>query len=120
MLHREELEEAEQEEEAQVRILLVEDHTSIREALAAIFEAEEGFEVVGQAGSMAVARGMLEDMQQTIEVAVLDLGLPDGYGADLIKEFREKNLTAQALVLSASLDRANIARAVEQGAPQGS
>jgi DNA-binding NarL/FixJ family response regulator len=109
-----ELEEAEQQEEA-VHILLVEDHASIREALASTFEGE-GFEVVGQAGSMAQARGMLEERQHPIDVAVLDLGLPDGYGADLIKELREKNPGAQALVLSASLDRANIARAVEAGA----
>jgi CheY-like chemotaxis protein/two-component sensor histidine kinase len=109
-----ELEEAEQQEEA-VHIVLVEDHASIREALASTFEGE-GFEVVGQAGSMAQARGMLEETEHPIDVAVLDLGLPDGYGADLIKERREKHPQAQALVLSASLDRANIARAVESGA----
>jgi DNA-binding NarL/FixJ family response regulator len=66
---------------------------------------------------MAEARVMLEeDAEQAIDVAVLDLGLPDGYGADLIKEVREKNPKAQALVLSASLDRGEIARAVELGA----
>jgi DNA-binding NarL/FixJ family response regulator len=58
---------------------------------------------------------MLEEMQQTIEVAVIDPGLPDGYGADLIKGLREKNPKAQVLVLSASLERAQIARAVEVG-----
>jgi hypothetical protein len=36
--------------------------------------------VVGQAGSMAQARGMLEEIEHPIDVAVLDLGLPDGYG----------------------------------------
>jgi DNA-binding NarL/FixJ family response regulator len=113
VLHREP-EEARQGEE--VRVLLVDDHATIRDALAATFEDEDGFEVVGQAGSMAEARGMLEETQQTIDVAVLDLGLPDGYGADLIKELREKNPKAQALVLSASLDRAQTARAVELGA----
>ena len=41
-------------------MLLVEDHAAIREALASTFE-REGFEVVGQAGSIAEARGMLED-----------------------------------------------------------
>jgi PAS domain S-box-containing protein len=115
VLHREELEEAEQEEE--VHILIVDDHASIREALASSFEEEEGFEVVGQAGSLSEARRMLEkETQKSIDVAVLDLGLPDGYGGDLIKEMHEKNPRAQALVLSASLDRAQIARAVECGA----
>src|SRR5215208_4043191 len=107
-----ELEEAEQEEE--VHILLVDDHASIREALASTLEEEEGFEVVGQAGSMAEAQRILA--QESADVAVIDLGLPDGYGGDLIKEMHEKNPRAQALVLSATLDRAQIARAVERGA----
>src|SRR5215207_10862821 len=107
-----ELEEAEQEEE--VHILLVDDHASIREALASTLVEEEGFEVVGQAGSMAEARRILA--QESADMAVIDLGLPDGYGGDLIKEMHEKNPRAQALVLSATLDRAQIARAVERGA----
>src|SRR5215207_6865207 len=109
------LEEAEQQQEEAVHILLVEDHASIREALASTFEGE-GFEVVGQAGSMADARRMLEDTEHPIDVALIDLSLPDGYGADLIKELREAHPQAQALVLSARLDRANTARAVERGA----
>jgi PAS domain S-box-containing protein len=108
-----ELEETEQRE---VRILLVDDHATIRDALAATFEEEDGFEVVGQAGSMAEARRMLEEIHPAVDVAVLDLGLPDGYGADLIKELREKNPRAQALVLSTTLDRTEIAGAVELGA----
>ena len=105
----------EAEEEVGVRVMLVEDHTAIREALASSFEAE-GFEVVGQAASMAQAQKMLEQTKHPIDVALIDLGLPDGYGADLIKELRDAHPQAQALVLSASLDRANIARAVERGA----
>jgi DNA-binding NarL/FixJ family response regulator len=108
-------EQEELEEEEVVRILLVEDHASIREALASAFEGES-FEVVGQAGSMAETRRMLEETQQAIDVAVIDLGLPDGYGGDLIKELRDAYPQAQALILSAALDRAQIARAVENGA----
>src|ERR671916_864597 len=104
-----------EEPKGDVRVLLVDDHASTREAVASSFEAE-GFEVVGQAGSLAEARQLLEELQQPIDVAVLDLGLQDGYGGDLIEELREKNPQAQALVLSASLDHADTARAVEQGA----
>ena len=107
-----ELEEAEQEEE--VHILLVDDHASFREALASTLAEVEGFEVVGQAGSMAEAQRILA--QESADMAVIDLGLPDGYGGDLIKEMHENNPRAQALVLSATLDRAQIARAVECGA----
>jgi PAS domain S-box-containing protein len=94
------------------RVLLVEDHTAVRQAIAASFERDAGFEVVGQAASVAEAREMLRG----VDVAVLDLALPDGYGPDLIADLRAANPGAQALVLSASLDRADIARAVESGA----
>jgi DNA-binding NarL/FixJ family response regulator len=77
-----------------------------------MFERTAGFEVVGQASSLEEARSMLGD----VDVAVVDLGLPDGFGGDLIKELRDVNPHAQALVLSAQLDRREIARAIESGA----
>jgi PAS domain S-box-containing protein len=95
-----------------VRVLLVEDHTAVREALAAALEREAGFEVVGQAASLAEARTLFEQ----VDVAVVDLGLPDGYGGDLIAELRRVNPRAQALVLSASLDHVELAHAIESGA----
>jgi PAS domain S-box-containing protein len=104
-----------EEPEEEVRILLVDDHAAVREALAAAFEREANFEVVGQAASLAEARQMIEASQQ-VDVAVVDLGLSDGYGGDVIGELRVSNPQAQALVLSASFDRAEVARAVESGA----
>jgi DNA-binding NarL/FixJ family response regulator len=95
-----------------IRVLLVEDHAAVREAIAAMFAREPDFEVTAQAASLAEARDALDN----VDVAVIDLGLPDGYGGDLIKELRAVNRHAQALVLSGSLDRADIARAVESGA----
>jgi PAS domain S-box-containing protein len=95
-----------------VRILLVEDHVAVREAIAAQFEREPDFTVVAQAGSLAEAREMLDG----VDVALLDLGLPDGFGADLIEELWAVSPRAEALVLSASLDRASMARAVHGGA----
>jgi DNA-binding NarL/FixJ family response regulator len=55
-------------------------------------------------------------MLADVDVAVLGLGLPDGYDGDLISELREVNPRAKALVLSESLDAAEIARAVDNGA----
>ncbi|QIN79383.1 response regulator [Rubrobacter marinus] len=99
-------------------ILLIEDHTSLRQALALLLEEEPGFTVVGQAGSLAEARGSLEG----IDIAILDLGLPDGDGITLISELREANPRRRSspgcavLVLTASLDRELFVRAVEAGA----
>jgi DNA-binding NarL/FixJ family response regulator/signal transduction histidine kinase len=99
-------------ERGAVRVLLVEDHVAVREAIADILRREPGFAVTGEAGSLADAKQLLDD----VDVALVDLGLPDGYGGEVIRALRAANPSAQALVLTASLDREEIARAVEAGA----
>jgi DNA-binding NarL/FixJ family response regulator len=49
---------------------------------------------------------------------VLDLGLPDGNGVDLIWDVREFNAGAAVLILSASLHPTNLERATEAGADE--
>lgn len=97
-------------------VFLVDDHTSIREAVACVFEQEEDLEVAGQAESLAEAHRMLKEAKHLVDVVLVDLGLTDGYGWELIKELGKLNPQAQALVLTASLDRTEVARAVEAGA----
>ena len=97
------------------RVLLVDDHASFRQGVARALEAEPDLDVVGQAGSLAETREILA-AEHGFDVAVIDLGLPDGLGAELIGDLRVANPRAQALVLSATDDRADIARAVELGA----
>jgi two-component system, NarL family, response regulator DevR len=96
------------------RILLVEDHASFRQTLAFVFDREPEFEVVAQAGSLAEARQTIDGLE--VDLGVMDLSLPDGEGIELIKDLREANPHFAALVLTASLDRAEHARAVESGA----
>ena len=96
------------------RILLVEDHASFRQTLAFVFDREPEFEVVAQAGSIAEARQVIDGLE--VDLGVMDLSLPDGEGIELIKDLRESNPHFAALVLTASLDRAEHARAVESGA----
>lgn len=95
-----------------VRVLLVEDHAPIREAIASQFEPHPDFQIVGQAASLAEARELLS----SADVVILDLGLPDGSGAELLPEIRAANPSACALVLSATYDLALRTRAIEYGA----
>lgn len=95
-----------------IRVLLVEDHAVFRQALALAFRLEPGLEVVGEAGSLAEGRQRLDG----VDVAVLDLDLPDGGGATLIPELHAVNRSAEALVLTASVRQLDLARAVEAGA----
>jgi len=103
-------------EKEKTRILLVEDHASFRQALAFMFEREPEFAVVGQAGSLAEAREFLNGSGDGMDVAVCDLALPDGDGFDLIEELASRDGKVITLVLSASLEPARFARAVEAGA----
>lgn len=96
-----------------IRILLVEDHASFRQALAFMLEREPDFEVVGQVGSVAEARELDGKSLGEVEVAIVDLALPDGDGLDLLEDFSSRTLT---LVLSAGLEPSRFARAVEAGA----
>ena len=99
-----------------VRVMLVEDHADFRRLLAYVVDREPGLEVVAQAGSLGEARRLAASAG--CDVAVLDMGLPDGSGADLIAELRRSKPGAAVLILSASLDAANITRAKEAGADE--
>jgi DNA-binding NarL/FixJ family response regulator len=69
---------------------------------------------VAQAGSLGEARRVMHGREA--DLGVIDLSLPDGDGLELIEDLREINPLFAALVLTASLDRADHARAVEAGA----
>lgn len=96
------------------RLLLVEDHASFRQTLALVFDQQPDFEVVAQAGTLEEARRAMRGREA--DLGIIDLGLPDGEGAELIEELHEANPDFAALVLTASLDRAEHARAIEAGA----
>ncbi len=96
------------------RVLLVDDHASFRQGVASALEGEPDVVVSGQAGSLAEARSVLAS-GTGVDVAIIDLGLPDGQGAELVADLRAANPRVRALILSGSDDRAEIARAVELG-----
>jgi two-component system response regulator DevR len=95
-----------------VRVLLVDDSEIVRVAVASEFRAAADFEIVGEAASLSAARGALG----SVDVVIVDLGLPDGSGTDLVRELRDANPDAQAIVLTSTLDPPVHARAIEYGA----
>ena len=101
-----------------LRVMLVEDHISFRQALAFMLDQDPRFEVVAQAGTLAEARHDLDERetQEGIDAAVIDLALPDGNGVDLIGDLRSHNPDLTVLVLSATLSQANLAKAAQAGA----
>src|SRR5829696_1028894 len=88
-----------------LKVMLVEDHLAFRQALAFLLADDPGLEVVAQAGSLAEAREALEggDLDGRLEVALLDLALPDGDGRELVGELRLRSPGVRIVVLSASV-----------------
>ena len=82
------------------RIFLLEDHSWFRKALADLLERELGFEVVAQAGSLAEARKEAARKAERIDLAVVDLLLPDGIGTELIRDLRAASPGVPVLVLT--------------------
>jgi DNA-binding NarL/FixJ family response regulator len=99
-----------------IRVLLVDDHASTREPLAFMLEQEPDLTVVAQAGSVAEARRAIGAADASVDVAVVDLGLPDGSGEELIPVLRAAYPRAAALVLTYFSDPERLAWAVEAGA----
>lgn len=105
-----------EEQGGQTRVMLVDDHADFRRLMTAMLARQPDLEVVAQAGSLAEARNHAAAVKY--DVVVLDLGLPDGNGVDLIGDVREFNAGAAVLILSASLHPTNLERATEAGADE--
>ena len=100
----------------EIRIMILDDHDTFRDPLAFMLQREPDLTVVARPRSLYEASEILEDAEFAVDVALVDLNLPDGSGADLIKELRDSRPRATALVLSATADQRHLAMAIEAGA----
>jgi DNA-binding NarL/FixJ family response regulator len=101
---------------APIRLILVDDHQFYRAALAHALEAEPDLTVAEQASSFVEARDFFDLRCGAVDVALLDLHLPDGSGIDLIRHLRRACPVARALVIAGDFDMRDKAQAVEAGA----
>lgn len=93
------------------RILVVEDEAGIRRFVRLTLEAE-GYEVHEADG---VKRGLIEAGTRRPDLIVLDLGLPDGDGVDLIRDLRSWS-AVPVIVLSARSSESDKIVALDAGA----
>ena len=96
-----------------VTIGLVEDDELLRESLTLMLETVGDFVVAGAVGTLAEGLGLLD---RQLDVLLVDLGLPDGSGLDLIAEVRSRELACKVVVLTVFADVRSVVAAIEEGA----
>lgn len=96
------------------RIVLVDDHSVVRAGIRLILDAHDGYEVLGEAGTCRDGLEMVEIKRP--DVVVLDVGLPDGSGLELVEQMRKKGRGTRVLVLSMHDEPARVEQAFAAGA----
>ena len=97
-----------------IKILLVDDHTIVREGLRVLIELQEDMSVVGEAANGTEAISLYGDIMP--DVVLLDLMLPDMYGVDIMKKIRHRHSDAAIAILTTFQGEEDIYRAFEAGA----
>jgi DNA-binding NarL/FixJ family response regulator len=96
-----------------IRVFIVDDHSALREGLSVLLE-RRGFEVVGTAPD--AERGWAELQEAEVDVVVVDLGLPETSGADLVRKVRRDLSSTRVVVYTGLEDTAALADALHTGA----
>jgi len=99
---------------AKRRVMIVEDHTIVREGLRALLLANPEFEVVAEAadGRMAVQRVI----EAAPELVLLDLSMPGMSGLDALRQIKSHNPRTKILVLTIHTDEEYIHACIKNGA----
>ena len=97
-----------------IRVFLLDDHEIVRTGLRSLFEAADGFVVVGEA---ATANEALDRIPPTRpDVAILDVRLPDGSGIEVCRQIRSTSPEIACVMLTSYADDEALFAAIMAGA----
>jgi DNA-binding NarL/FixJ family response regulator len=101
------------------RVLIVEDDPQTLAFFAQSVRSNTQLQLCGEAASLAQARSLLQslkDSQQSPDVLLTDLGLPDGSGLQLIEQVARELPGCDSLVISMFGDEDHVLASIEAGA----
>lgn len=93
---------------------MVDDHEIVRRGVADLFEDEPDLEIVGEAATVAEALARIPT--QPVDVAVLDVRMPDGNGVELCRDLRSQLPELRCLILTSYSDDEALLNAIMAGA----
>jgi DNA-binding NarL/FixJ family response regulator len=98
-----------------MKVLLVDDHALIRDALRGVLKELTDDATVLEAGDCRQAMRLIE-AHRDLHLILLDLNLPDQDGLAVLADLRKRYATISVVVLSAFQDRERVLRALDLGA----
>ena len=98
-----------------MKVLIVDDHALIREALRAVLRQLKREAVIFEASSSRQAMDIVEE-HPDISLILLDINLPDRDGFSVLRELRDRDATIAIIILSSSDDQDTVKRAFKLGA----
>jgi DNA-binding NarL/FixJ family response regulator len=99
--------------ERPARVLVLDDHSAVAEAVAMAIDSQADLECVGTAGTIAEARRLAAELKP--DVILIDVELPDGDGIEAVPELRRDSPRARVLVLTGHTAVGVLARAASAG-----
>ncbi|HEY8839288.1 MAG TPA: response regulator transcription factor [Candidatus Dormibacteraeota bacterium] len=100
--------------DTRIRVVIVEDHTLLREGTRHILEQSQDIEIVGEAGRGDEAVDLIERLAP--DVVLLDMRLPGMNGIEVARAVTGKHKEIRVLLLSAYDDEEYVAEALNAGA----
>lgn len=96
--------------------LLVDDHSLITTAMSALLQSMYPEVQIHTGGSAKEARVLVKEYGDSADLMILDLGLPDSQGTDLLVELLQDYPALKILVLSGTVDTESILKTLSSGA----
>ncbi len=96
-----------------INVLLVDDHSMVREGLKQLLELDGDIKVVGEAGNGEMGLNLIDSLHP--DVVLLDINMPEVNGLEVLERLRNKGSKQKVLILTIHNEVEYLMKAIEIG-----